>query len=115
MGSPIKESRKETESLAEFTNSPIKENKIQLAAAPKKQSSRIRCTEKILTQLEFDAIYSSGGINDIQGRSTAAPYDKLNGTIGKNADIISYPENLSKQNLRSSTVKQSKSVTFKDC
>lgn len=93
--SPIKESRKETESLADFTNSPIKENKIQLAAAPKKQSSRIRfifckpkvqknvsfdfrCTEKILTQLEFDAIYSSGGINDIQvGMLTFVPFTIL--------------------------------------
>ena len=41
--SPIKESRKETESLLEWSNSPIKENKLQLAAVPRKQSSRIRC------------------------------------------------------------------------
>ena len=40
--SPIKESRKETESLLEWSNSPIKERKLQLAAVPKKQSSRIR-------------------------------------------------------------------------
>ena len=40
--SPIKESRKETESLLDFSNSPIKEKKIKLAAVPKKQSSRIR-------------------------------------------------------------------------
>ena len=44
--SPIKESRKETESLLDFNNSPIKENKLQLAAVPKKQSSRIRCSQK---------------------------------------------------------------------
>ena len=40
--SPIKESRKETESLLDFSNSPIKEKKIRLTAVPKKQSSRIR-------------------------------------------------------------------------
>ena len=40
--SPIKESRKETESLLDFNNSPIKEKSIKLAAVPKKQSSRIR-------------------------------------------------------------------------
>ena len=40
--SPIKESRKETESLLDFSNSPIKEKKIKLAVVPKKQSSRIR-------------------------------------------------------------------------
>jgi len=62
--SPIKESRKETESLLEWSNSPIKENKLQLAAVPKKQSSRIRCAEKILTQLEFDSFQAN---IDIQG------------------------------------------------
>ena len=73
--SPIKESRKETESLLDFNASPIRENKLQLAAVPKKQSSRIRlnlkqtivdekwfklffyrCAEKILTQLEYDTL-----------------------------------------------------------
>ena len=46
--SPIKESRKETESLLEWTNEPtIKENKIELAAVPKKQSSRVRLEDLI--------------------------------------------------------------------
>ena len=44
--SPIKESRKETESLLDFNASPIRENKLQLAAVPKKQSSRIRLNLK---------------------------------------------------------------------
>ena len=46
--SPIKESRKETESLLDFSNSPIKEKKIKLAAVPKKQSSRIRWDGRLL-------------------------------------------------------------------
>ena len=40
--SPIKESRKETGSLLDLHNSPVKENKLELASPPKKQSSRIR-------------------------------------------------------------------------
>lgn len=92
--SPIKESRKETESLLDFNASPIRENKLQLAAVPKKQSSRIRCAEKILTQLEYDTLKTN--TVDIQDHVNIDVCDKQR--IGK---VVA--------------VKQSKSVTFKDC
>jgi len=80
--------------LLDFNASPIRENKLQLAAVPKKQSSRIRCAEKILTQLEYDTLKTN--TVDIQDHVNIDVCDKQR--IGK---VVA--------------VKQSKSVTFKDC
>lgn len=115
--SPIKESRKESGSLLDLQCSPVKENKIGLQSVPKKPSSRIRCTEKILTQLEVQA--------DLVGEDA----DEEESIVNPERPWITQKSGKSLKNLWSedvssggvaqrrgrSTVKHSKSVTFKDC
>merc|ERR1711976_691920 len=104
--SPIKESRKETESLLKWSNSPIKESKLQLTAVPKKQSSRIRCTEKILTQLEVDIYHISKPWSE-QG-------EKIPTTQVQETNQV--PKNRQSSNGKFPTARKPlKSVTFKDC
>jgi len=103
--SPIKESRKETESLLDFNNSPIKEIKIQHAAVPQKQSSRIRCAEKILTQLEMDTFQQHSYNNQKEATFNTTNQDN-------------HPENRQQQSnhkIPRTVNKQTKTVTFKDC
>jgi len=98
--SPIKESRKETESLLDFSNSPIKEKKIKLAPVPQKQSSRLRCAQKIVSQLERG--------QDRDNNNTQDSYNTMD-LNNQDQDKLNWPP------AKASNVKQSKSVTFKDC
>jgi len=125
--SPIKESRKESGSLLELHCSPVRENKIELQSVPKKPSSRIRCTEKILTQLEVHANLlgvheeeEEGMLVEMDGSWDFGTSQKRGRDVKKlsSEEIISFERDCSQLEKPSGgrlTVKHSKSVTFKDC
>jgi len=93
--SPIKESRKEHGSLQELPCSPIKEREevSQRGSGSQRHrpSSRIRCTEQILSQLEVQAMQPA--IKKLSSEDIAS-FERSRGGGG---------------------VRGSKSVTFKDC
>eukprot|EP00090_Calanus_glacialis_P002184 TRINITY_DN11642_c0_g1_i1.p1 TRINITY_DN11642_c0_g1~~TRINITY_DN11642_c0_g1_i1.p1 ORF type:complete len:476 (-),score=90.06 TRINITY_DN11642_c0_g1_i1:133-1560(-) len=121
--SPIKESRKESGSLLELHCSPVRENKIELQSVPKKPSSRIRCTEKILTQLEVHANVVGEKEEEeelLMEADRSWTFQKRGRAIKKlsSEDIASFERNCSDLERPTGgrlTVKHSKSVTFKDC
>jgi len=121
--SPIKESRKESGSLLELHCSPVRENKIELQSVPKKPSSRIRCTEKILTQLEVHANLVGGKEEEdkLLLEDNRSWICKTRGRAIKKLspeDIANFERDitdLKKPVAGRVTVKTSKSVTFKDC
>jgi len=93
--SPIKESRKEHGSLQELPCSPVKEREEVAKRVGGSQrhrpSSRIRCTEQILSQLEVQAMQPA--IKKLSSEDIAS-FERSRGGSG---------------------VRGSKSVTFKDC